>query len=104
MKVWKEWHGDHVTEVETHFWANKGHFYVPGPAFYNYPYTVGFLLSQSIYALRDKLGDQFWPMYKNLLRDTGVMTCEDLIKKHLGYDLREPQFWRQGLEDLLKKI
>lgn len=104
VKVWKDWHGDHVTEIETHFWANKGHFYVPGPAFYNYPYTVGFLLSQSIFSLRDKLGDGFWPMYKKLLRDTGVMTCEDLIKNHLGFNIQEPFFWRQGLAELIRKI
>ncbi|MFM6927973.1 MAG: M3 family metallopeptidase [Bdellovibrio sp.] len=104
VKVWKQWYGDGVTEIETHFWANKGHFYVPGPAFYNYPYTVGYLFSLSIYAQRERLGAKFWPTYKELLRDTGVMTCEDLVQKHLGYDLREPQFWRDGLESLIAKI
>lgn len=107
VEIWKQWYGDHVNQIETHFWANKIHFYFPpgmGPTFYNYPYTVGFLLSQSIYAQRDRFGKEFWPRYKALLRDTGIMTCEDVVKKHLGFDLREPQFWREGLESLIAKI
>jgi hypothetical protein len=26
------------------------------------------------------------------------------VKKHLGYDLREPQFWKEGLANLVAKI
>jgi len=101
--VWKKWYGSSLNQIEPYFWANKSHFYFTR-GFYNFPYTVGYLLSQSIYAQRERFGKEFWPRYKALLMDTGIMTCEDLVQKHLGYDLQKPEFWRQGLEKLIAKI
>ena len=32
-----------------------------------------------------------------LLTDTGRMSAEDLVEKHLGVDIREPGFWQESL-------
>jgi oligoendopeptidase F len=41
-------------------------------------------------------------MYVELLRDTGRMRPDDLIKKHLSQDLNAPQFWQNSF-DIAKK-
>ncbi|KAA9008635.1 M3 family oligoendopeptidase [Paenibacillus spiritus] len=83
-----------------HFWASKLHFYITGVPFYNFPYTVGYMFSTGLYRLALQEGPAFADKYDALLRDTGVMTLEDLVAKHLGVDLTRPDFW-QGAADLI---
>jgi oligoendopeptidase F len=80
------------------FWASKLHFFIDDVPFYNFPYTFGFLFSLGIYAQSMKQNGNFEETYISLLRDTGSMTTEDLVKKHLGADITQPDFWNQGLE------
>lgn len=93
--VWQQWHGDSVSQPDEMFWATKLHFYISEPSFYNFPYTFGYLFSQGIYAERQSRGAEFFGFYKNLLRDTGRMSVEDLIQKHFGLSPQEPLFWKQ---------
>jgi oligoendopeptidase F len=79
------------------FWAHKLHFSIPGPSFYNFPYTFGYLFSLSLYARRIEQGPHFMKTYIEILRDTGRMTAEDLVAKHLNEDIRKPQFWQKLL-------
>jgi len=82
-----------------HFWASKLHFYFTDVPFYNFPYTFGYLFSLGIYSLspsEDK--------YIALLKDTGLMTVEDLAKKHLNVDLTKPTFWENAMQPILKDI
>ena len=62
------------------------HFYITGVPFYNFPYTFGYLFSLSIYAKAKEEGKGFEEKYMALLRDTAIMTVEDLAMKHLGED------------------
>lgn len=39
----------------------------------------------------------FSQMYKNLLRDTGRMDSEEVVKKHLQADIEDPQFWKDAI-------
>ena len=80
------------------FWASKLHFFISGLSFYNFPYLFGYLFSLGIYAQREKLGADFFPAYKALLRDTGRMSAEALAAKHLNADLTQPQFWRDSVQ------
>jgi len=57
-----------------------------------------------VYARRDELGDEFFPRYEALLRDTGRMTAEELAGRHLGVDLTRPDFWRGTVEMLATRI
>ncbi|MBW4080932.1 M3 family oligoendopeptidase [Paenibacillus sp. S150] len=83
-----------------HFWASKLHFYISEVPFYNFPYTVGYMFSTGLYRLALQEGASFADKYDSLLRDTGIMTLEDLVSKHLGADLTQPEFW-QGAADLI---
>lgn len=89
-----------LSEYHPHFWASKLHFYATDVPFYNFPYTVGYMFSTGLYRLALQEGPSFADKYDNLLRDTGIMTLEDLVTKHLDVDLSQADFW-QGAVDLI---
>jgi pepF/M3 family oligoendopeptidase len=79
-----------------YFWAAKLHFYFTGVPFYNFPYTFGYLFSLGLYAQGKKTGASFAQRYDALLKETGMMNVEDLVRKHLGIDLTQPHFWNEA--------
>lgn len=87
-----------------HFWASKLHFYSTGQPFYNFPYTFGYLFSAGVYARARAEGQGFASRYAALLRDTGRMTVERLAHRHLGVDLRQPDFWQQAADLVLADV
>ncbi|MCZ8513791.1 M3 family oligoendopeptidase [Paenibacillus filicis] len=94
----KEAFRDSLAEYHPHFWASKLHFYITEVPFYNFPYTFGYMFSTGLYADALRRGEAFEDQYIALLRDTGSMTVEALAEKHLGIDLRKPDFWQQALD------
>ncbi|EQC50759.1 M3 family oligoendopeptidase [Bacteriovorax sp. DB6_IX] len=102
--AWQTWYEDSLTEYDEMFWASKLHFSISGLSFYNYPYLFGYLFSLGIYAQKDKMGDKFVELYNGILRDTGSMTAEDLIKKHLGKNIEEAEFWQDSLDIVAKAV
>lgn len=100
----KNWYGDSLSEPDTMYWASKLHFSIAELSFYNFPYTFGYLFSLSLFARKDEWGKDFSSKYINILRDTGMMTAEDLIKKHLDEDITKVDFWRKSLNFVSEKI
>ncbi|WP_088008215.1 M3 family oligoendopeptidase [Indiicoccus explosivorum] len=88
---------DGLSSVHPHFWASKLHFYITDIPFYNFPYTFGYLFSLSVYAKALEEGEEFEQKYISLLRDTAVMTTEELALKHLGEDITQETFWEKGI-------
>ena len=86
------------------FWASKLHFYITAAPFYNFPYTVGFLFSNGVYARAEAEGPAFKDSYIALLRDTGRMTTEGLAQTHLGIDLTQPEFWETAVDRVLADV
>lgn len=104
-EAWTKWYGPVLSKNDKLFWAHKLHFSIAGDnSFYNFPYTFGYLFSLSIYARRKELGADFMKTYVNVLRDTGRMTAEDLIQKHFGEDITQPQFWQKSFDLVGKKL
>jgi len=97
---WRLWYEDSLSEYDEMFWASKLHFSISGFGFYNYPYLFGYLFSLGIYAQKDKLqaGENFEDKYLSILRDTGSMTAEALVEKHLKQDISTPQFWLDSID------
>lgn len=87
---------DMLAEWHPYFWAAKMHFYFTGVPFYNFPYTFGYLFSLGIYNRAKQEGPAFMKSYDGLLRESGMMSVEDLAKKHLGVDLEKSDFWREA--------
>ena len=102
--TWREWYGEAMNETNDMFWASKLHFSIPELSFYNYPYLFGYLFSKGVYAQRAVKGEQFYSDYKALLRDTGSMTAEEVVQKHLGMDIRQPEFWQQSVDMVSAQI
>ncbi|MGB3310869.1 MAG: M3 family oligoendopeptidase [Nodosilinea sp.] len=95
---WQHWYEDSLTSYDEMFWASKLHFSIAGLGFYNYPYLFGYLFSLGIYAQKDRYGSAFNDLYTTLLRDTGSMTAEEVVQRHLQQDIRQPQFWQASLD------
>ncbi len=104
VKAQKEAYGDRLEEYHPYFWVSKVHFYLTEFPSYNFPYTFGYLLSQAINARLKK--DPTWckKHYNDFLQDTGRMSVEDLVLKHLGYSLTEDGFWDEAIGNALKDI
>jgi oligoendopeptidase F len=87
--------GDLFTYRDMHnLWAYVHHFLRP---FYVYAYAFGELFTQSLFALQDQFGDDFEPMYLELLRAGGTKGATQLMAP-FGLDPRDPEFWRRGIE------
>lgn len=94
-----ECYGDSLDpeQLDGMFWASKLHFYITDLSFYNFPYAFGYLFSMGVYAMAQKQGQAFLPVYERLLQSTGRMTAEEVARQHLGVDLTKPQFWLDSL-------
>lgn len=79
-------------------WAYVSHFLRP---FYVYAYAFGELFTQSLFAVQDRFGDDFEPMYLDLLRAGGSKSAVELMEP-FGLDPRDPAFWRNGIEGSVK--
>ncbi len=103
-QAWEKWYEKTLTEYNEMFWASKMHFSFSGISFYNYPYLFGYLFSLGIYAQKEKQGSNFIELYHNILKDTGRMTAEDLILKHLNQDISKPEFWQASIDLVSKSV
>ncbi len=102
--AWNEWYGDTLTETDEYFWATKLHFSMSRISFYNFPYLFGYLFSLGLYSKKDQYGADFPDLYRRLLRDTGVMSAEDLIQKYFQEDISKPKFWQGSLDVVERTI
>jgi oligoendopeptidase F len=81
-------------ENSGHLWAYVPHFHSP---FYVYGYAFGELLTQSLFAQRDRLGAKFEPLYLELLRSGATKNVVELLAP-FGLDARSDAFWKDGLK------
>ena len=87
-----------------YFWCSKLHFFISERAFYNFPYTFGYLFAGGVYDRAKKEGAAFADKYRALLADTGSMTTEQVAKKHLGVDLTQEAFWTDAVNRSLADV
>jgi oligoendopeptidase F len=80
-------------ENSEHLWAYIPHFHSP---FYVYGYAFGELLTQSLFAQRERLGAKFEPLYLDLLRSGSTKDVVELLAP-FGLDARNEAFWRDGI-------
>jgi len=80
-------------ENSEHLWAYIPHFHSP---FYVYGYAFGELLTQSLFAQRERLGPKFEPLYLDLLRSGSTRDVVQLLAP-FGLDARSESFWNAGI-------
>ena len=103
-KAWEHWYGDSTIGADHYLWAYKLHYYKTDQLLYNYPYTVGYLLSSALTAELDRRGDGFMAFYKAMLRDTGRDTVDRIVRRHYGADASNPAFWEGAMKAPLEAI
>ena len=81
-------------ENSNHLWAYIPHFHSP---FYVYGYAFGELLTQSLFAQRQRLGAKFEPLYLDLLRSGSTKDVVELLEP-FGLDARSESFWLDGIK------
>lgn len=102
--VWHEYMGDAIEDCDPYLWCYKLHFYMTDQYIYNYAYMVGYLMSQGLCREQQKRGADFPRFYREFLRDTGRMTVDGLIQKHMGMDATTPEFWNQCIDQACSYI
>ena len=84
--------------MHPYMWICKSHYYSSGLSYYNWPYAFG-----GLFAKYKEVGEEFVPLYKNLLHATTVCSVEDTAKI-AGIDLSDASFWQSGLDCFVKMI
>jgi oligoendopeptidase F len=95
--IFRRWYGPSVANVDPLFWASKLHFYIPTLAFYNFPYTFGFLFANLVYGHFRPMGSAGMDGYVRLLARTGDTWAEPLAREELGLDLSDVATWERAL-------
>ncbi|MCR5289404.1 MAG: M3 family oligoendopeptidase [Treponema sp.] len=98
LKAQERSYGDGLNENKhAYMWAIKSHYYSTDLDFYNFPYAFGQLFAAGLYARYKKEGPAFAQVYKQLLANTGMSSCEDVCKQ-AGFDITTKDFWTSGIE------
>ncbi|EIT86693.1 oligoendopeptidase F [Fictibacillus macauensis ZFHKF-1] len=86
-----------LSSYQHYVWIKYIQFYEDAVPFYNYPYTIGYLLSEGLLAYYKTNQKTFFANFNALLRDTGTASLEALMMKHFHIDLTMPTFWEEAL-------
>ena len=85
---------------DPYFWASKLHFYIGDLAFYNFPYTFGYLLARFLMTRFREERPDFLPRYEALLNASGSGPVESVVLQTLGQDITRKDFWRFAIRGL----
>jgi len=89
---------------DPYFWASKLHFYITEVAFYNFPYTFGFLLSRGLFNMFKQEGPDFLKKYDEFLSLAGSDSAVNVARRTLGCDLEKPSFWLESIKSLEPEV
>jgi len=96
-------YGDGLDQSTAHpyMWVVKPHYY--GSAFYNWPYTFGFLFGLGLYARYGQDADRFRAGYDDALSRCGMEQAEALADG-FGIDITDKAFWTASLDVVRDRI
>ncbi|QAS50699.1 M3 family oligoendopeptidase [Halobacillus litoralis] len=103
-KTERSWFQDSLQDVNPYNWMTIPHFYNTEKAFFNLPYTIGYLFSNGIYALYQQDKEAFPLKYDQLLQHSGNLSMEQLGSRFLQQDLQGPSFWETSVHPLEASI
>lgn len=90
-------------ERHPYMWAVKGHYYIPGLSYYNFPYAFGLLFGLGLYSLYEAQGGAFASKYRELLRLTGSLPAVEVARR-AGFDIETPDFWRGAMKPIEREV
>ena len=105
LKAQDESYGDGLEKEYRHpyMWLCKGHYYSAGLNFYNWPYAFGLLYGKGLYKQYIKNKEEFVKNYDQMLRNTGMMSVED-VAKAMNIDVTKKDFWVESLKFIEEDI
>ena len=105
LEAQRQTYGDGLDPNAMHpyMWACKPHYYSAGLDFYNFPYAFGLLFGKGIFAIYQKKGKEFLPLYDELLRSTGAGNVRE-VAATVGIDVADVAFWRESLRVVLEGV
>ncbi len=97
-------YGDALNENRhPYIWAVKCHYYSSSIDFYNYPYAFGLLFGLGLLSSWKKEGKKFTEKYKEILKLTGKLSCEEVCKQ-AGFDIESKEFWKTGIDSFKSEL
>lgn len=103
LEAQKQTYGDALGSYHDLMWAQKGHYYIAGLDFYNFPYTFGYLFGLGLYADYKRQPEGFHERYDKLLSSTGMADARTLAKD-FGIDIENVDFWRGSLSVAANRV
>lgn len=94
---------DCMNRYSEYQWAIQPHIYMTEVPFYNFQYTFGYLFSIGIYS-KIKEGIMSADAYRELLRNTGRISVEDLAQRFIGEDITKNHFWETALDAITSDV
>ena len=89
--------------LHKYMWINKAEYYDANYNFYNFPYTYGFLFSQSMYNKCKDGGKHFVHDFEEMMLRSGYSRVEK-IGDWARLDVRMKGYYRMALGDIQEKI
>lgn len=81
-------------------WTYISHFH---RRYYVYGYACGEMVTQSLYAVSESMGDTFEPLYLQLLEAGNTKNLVELLKP-FNLNPEDPQFWTNGINVSIKLL
>lgn len=103
LEAQQKTYGDALSEKHQYMWALKSHYYGTNLDFYNFPYAFGMLFSAGLYSRYKKEGPSFAETYRQILFETGRLSCEEVCRK-AGFDIETKEFWQSGIDTLKDEL
>ncbi|WP_410502849.1 M3 family oligoendopeptidase [Exiguobacterium acetylicum] len=97
-------YGSVLPDPARYKWMYISHLFNPNLAFYNIPYTIGYLLSNSLYRTVQADLSQFSAVFEAVMHDSGQATIDEIVKRHLDADPTSVAFWIEAQEPLVEAI
>jgi len=97
-------YGPVLPEPARYKWMYISHLFNPNLAFYNIPYTIGYLLSNSLYQTVQADPSQFSAVFEAVMHDSGQATIDEIVTRHLDADPTSVAFWMEAQQPLVQAI
>lgn len=97
-------YGPVLPEPARYKWMYISHLFNPNLAFYNIPYTIGYLLSNSLYQTVQADPSQISTVFEAVMNDSGQATIDEIVKRHLDADPTSVAFWMEAQQPLVQAI
>ncbi|TGB04451.1 M3 family metallopeptidase [Halobacillus salinus] len=103
-QAWEASYQGSLVDPPSRFWALVPHFYMTNSPYYNYPYTMGYLISLACIAKGKQEEEGAGIDFRLLLKNSGKDTIENLVRRYFEEDIATSDFWEKGLEECAEDV